>query len=152
VGVVYAPAHGWLFAGDVGEGLAWRSDTDGTRETGDRRPIQARPPPAEGLVVLDSRSHRSPATEAYLELLSVRERVAQTRQIGSSLKFCLIAAGEADLYARFGPTMEWDTAAGQAVLQAAGGSVGTPEGLPLRYAKPGFRNGEFIARGLPRNK
>ncbi|HJT07754.1 MAG TPA: inositol monophosphatase family protein, partial [Stellaceae bacterium] len=64
-----------------------------------------------------------------------------------SLKFCLLAAGEADLYPRFGPTAEWDTAAGQAVLEAAGGAVATLDGAPLRYGKPGFRNPDFIARG-----
>jgi 3'(2'), 5'-bisphosphate nucleotidase len=73
----------------------------------------------------------------------VTERVP----IGSSLKFCLVAAGEADLYPRLGPTMEWDTAAGQAVLVAAGGSVWAPGGVPLKYGKPGFRNSYFVASG-----
>jgi 3'(2'), 5'-bisphosphate nucleotidase len=66
---------------------------------------------------------------------------------GSSLKFCLVATGEADIYPRFGPTMEWDTAAGQAVLEAAGGVVLTPEGTAFRYGKTGHRNGNFVARG-----
>ena len=90
-----------------------------------------------------SRSHRSAETDAYLANYPVTE----FRSIGSSLKFCLVAAGQADLYPRLGPTMEWDTAAGHAVLAAAGGSVTTLEGEPFRYGKPGFRNGHFIAWG-----
>ena len=73
--------------------------------------------------------------------------VAAHRTIGSSLKFCLVAAGEGDIYPRYGATSEWDTAAGHAVLLAAGGSVRTIEGAPLGYGKPGFLNPEFIARG-----
>ena len=74
--------------------------------------------------------------------------VAALRAIGSSLKLCLVAAGEADLYPRFGRTMEWDIAAGHAVLAAAGGSVAELSGVPLRYGKPGFENPHFVARGL----
>ena len=73
--------------------------------------------------------------------------VAAHRTLGSSLKFCALAAAEADLYPRYGPTSEWDTAAGHAVLAAAGGGVATLDGAPLRYGKAGFRNPEFIARG-----
>ncbi len=73
--------------------------------------------------------------------------MTEFRSIGSSLKFCLVAAGEADIYPRIGTTMEWDTAAGHAVLAAAGGSVTGLDGEPFVYGKPGFRNGNFIARG-----
>ena len=93
-----------------------------------------------------SRSHADPATEEFLSGLGVASR----RSAGSSLKFCLVAEGEADVYPRFGPTMEWDTAAGQAVLEAAGGRVTLPDGqTPLRYGKAaaGYRNGPFIAWG-----
>jgi 3'(2'), 5'-bisphosphate nucleotidase len=92
---------------------------------------------------VSSRSHSTPETDAYLAQFNVADRVS----IGSSLKFCLVAAGEADLYPRLGPTMEWDTAAGHAVLLAAGGSVWAPGGIPLLYGKAGFRNTFFIASG-----
>jgi len=131
LGVVYAPTLDALYWTD---GLtAWRGATA----------IQARRP-ANGLVVLASRSHRTAETDDYLRTLQVERFVAA----GSSLKFCLLAAGEADLYPRHGPTMEWDTAAGDAVLRAAGGMVATLDGTPLRYGKPGFRNPHFIASGL----
>ena len=78
---------------------------------------------------------------------SLTIRSPEFRSIGSSLKFCLVAAGEADIYPRIGTTMEWDTAAGQAVLVAAGGRVTDLAGAPFRYGKPGFRNGNFVARG-----
>src|SRR6185312_6504905 len=100
--------------------------------------------PAEGITVVASRSHRSPETDAYL----AGYRVARMVSVGSSLKFCKVAAGEADLYPRLGTTMEWDTAAGQAVLIAAGGTVSAPGGAPLRYGKTGLRNSFFIAAGL----
>ena len=92
-----------------------------------------------------SRSHRSPETDAFLAANGISECVSA----GSSLKFCLVATGEADIYPRFGPTMEWDTAAGQAVLEAAGGAVLMPDGTPFRYGKAGLRNGDFIAVGDP---
>jgi 3'(2'), 5'-bisphosphate nucleotidase len=95
------------------------------------------------LTVVVSRSHSTPETETYLEKYRVAERVS----VGSSLKFCLVAAGEADLYPRLGPTMEWDTAAGHAVLVAAGGSVLAPGGAPMTYGKSGLRNSHFIAGG-----
>jgi 3'(2'), 5'-bisphosphate nucleotidase len=131
LGVVFAPAVGTLY---------W---TDGRSAFLGEAPIRVRPPGKEGLVVLASRSHRTAETDAYLKTL----RVARLVEAGSSLKFGVIAAGEADLYPRHGPTMEWDTAAGDAVLRAAGGSVTTLDGHPLAYGKPGFRNPAFIARG-----
>jgi 3'(2'), 5'-bisphosphate nucleotidase len=144
LGVVYAPARRELYWGDVAAGRAGHlgADPDGTMPSLGA-PLQARVAPAGGLVAVASRSHRSPETDAFL----ANYPVAEFRSIGSSLKFCLVAAGDADLYPRLGPTMEWDTAAGHAVLVAAGGSVTTPEGVPLRYGKPGFRNGDFIATG-----
>jgi 3'(2'), 5'-bisphosphate nucleotidase len=113
------------------------------------RPITVRVPPAGGLIALASRSHDSSMElSEFLAGYPVKEQ----RRLGSSLKFCCIAAGDADLYARIGPTSEWDTAAGQAVLEAAGGAVmlmgnNRAEGNPLAYGKPGFLNPSFIARG-----
>ncbi len=144
LGVVFAPARRELYWGDVRAGRAGHidADPDGTMPSmGDA--IRARTPPAGGLVAVASRSHRTPETDAFL----ARYPVTEFRSIGSSLKFCLLATGEADLYPRIGPTMEWDTAAGQAVLMAAGGRVTTLDGASFRYGKPGFRNGDFVARG-----
>ena len=107
-------------------------------------PIAARIRPADGAIVLASRSHRD---KASVEDFMAAERITEQRIAGSSLKFCLVAEGVADLYPRFGRTMEWDTAAGHAVLAAAGGSVTTTDGQELRYGKPGFENPHFIARG-----
>jgi 3'(2'), 5'-bisphosphate nucleotidase len=145
-GVVLAPALGRIWQGAAGMGAA-----AGTLAPGEDpaaiawQPIRARPRPASGLIAVASRSHLDPDTESFLAGLPVGER----RSIGSSLKFCLVAGGEADVYPRLAPTMEWDTAAGQAVLDAAGGRVTTPEGAPFRYGKSadGWRNGPFIAWG-----
>ncbi len=144
LGVVLAPARRELFWGDVRAGRAGHMDAepDGTMPLMGT-PLRARPVPADKLVAVASRSHRSPETDAFL----ANYPVGEFRSIGSSLKFCLLAAGQADLYPRLGPTMEWDTAAGHAVLVAAGGSVTTLEGAPFRYGKPGFRNGNFVAWG-----
>jgi 3'(2'), 5'-bisphosphate nucleotidase len=145
LGVVYAPARQLLFAGDTGARGAWRADRVPPRAGASfgRQPIHVRKPPASGPVAVASRSHSSPETDAYL----ARQGVTSTLSIGSSLKFCLVASAEADLYPRFGPTMEWDTAAGHAVLVAAGGHVMALDGTPLRYGKPGFRNPGFLASG-----
>ena len=107
-------------------------------------PIAARRAPAGGLVVAHSRSHQNSARlDAFLaDYSGVTRRIA-----GSAIKFCLVAEGSADLYPRFGTTMEWDTAAGQAVLEAAGGVVEAVDGTPLRYGKSGFQNPHFIAFG-----
>lgn len=138
-GVVFAPALGRLWSGVVGMGATLREPDGATR------PIAVRVPDSAGLVAVASRSHRDADTEAFLARLNV----AGLRSVGSSLKFCLVAEGQADVYPRFGPTMEWDTAAGQAVLEAAGGRVLMPEGAPLSYGKPGaaWRNGAFVAWG-----
>jgi 3'(2'), 5'-bisphosphate nucleotidase len=144
LGVVYAPVTAGLYIGNVTDGWAKRGQqpTD-AKVSAPLVPIRVRPTPAKGLTVVVSRSHATPETETYLAQYSVAERVS----VGSSLKFCLVAAGEADLYPRLGPTMEWDTAAGHAVLVAAGGSVSAPGGVPLAYGKPGLRNSNFIASG-----
>jgi 3'(2'), 5'-bisphosphate nucleotidase len=144
LGVVFAPARRELYWGDVRGGRAGHisADPDGTMPSLGNF-ISARRPPASGLVAVASRSHRTPETDVFLS----NYPVSQFRSIGSSLKFCLVASGEADLYPRIGPTMEWDTAAGQAVLEASGGRVTTLDGAPFRYGKPGFRNGDFVARG-----
>ena len=107
----------------------------------DRSP-HGRGPPG-GAVAVASRSHSDPETEAFLDEAGVAERISA----GSSLKFCLVAEGKADLYPRFGRTMEWDIAAGHAVLGAAGGRVTTRDGAAFLYRKPGFRNPGFIATG-----
>jgi 3'(2'), 5'-bisphosphate nucleotidase len=109
--------------------------------------IHARATPAEGATLIISRSH---AAKELVKVEQLGERVAGTVVAGSSVKFCRIAEGVADLYPRLGPTMEWDTAAGQAILEAAGGSVRTLEGETLAYGKAGFRNPHFIARGMRR--
>jgi 3'(2'), 5'-bisphosphate nucleotidase len=134
-GVVFAPALDRLFLGASGHG-AHEMSKDGLRA------MAVRPAP-ERRVAVASRSHRSPETDAFLDAQGISDCVSA----GSSLKFCLVAGGEADIYPRFGTTMEWDTAAGQAVLEAAGGAVLTAEGAPFLYGKPAFRNGDFIALG-----
>ena len=135
-GAVFAPALGRMFFAD-GTG-AFEQAGDGAA-----RRIEARRTPASGPAALCSRSHDDSQTQADLEKLGTSDVTA----IGSSLKFCLLAAGEADLYARASRTMEWDTAAGHAILAAAGGIVTAWDGGEFRYGKPGFANGGFIARG-----
>ncbi|MGD9509405.1 MAG: 3'(2'),5'-bisphosphate nucleotidase CysQ [Geminicoccaceae bacterium] len=136
LGVVLAPARGLAWWGAVGEGASRRED-------GVVSPIRVRQRPAQGAVAVASRSHRDADTDAWLN----SEGIIDTVSAGSSLKFCLVAEGKADVYPRFGPTMEWDTAAGDAVLRAAGGTVTTTDGAPFLYVKPSFRNPGFIARG-----
>jgi 3'(2'), 5'-bisphosphate nucleotidase len=137
LGVVFAPALGRLFSG--AEGCGARLD----EESGSRA-IACRAVPAEGLTVVSSRSH---GDAAALDQFLRPRLVAANVNAGSSLKFCLVAAGEADLYPRFGRTMEWDTAAGDAVLRAAGGRVTDLDGRDLQYGKPGFANPHFVATG-----
>ena len=145
LGVVYAPALARLYAGSQSAG-AWVAEVSKESALGDRQPISARPLPQTNLIAVASRSHRSPETDAYLAKLDIGDFAAA----GSSLKFCLIAEGKADIYPRLGRTMEWDTGAGQAVLEAAGGKVVThPEGEALSYGKKerGFDNPFFVAWG-----
>jgi 3'(2'),5'-bisphosphate nucleotidase len=142
MGVVYAPALSRLFWGERGGGAAQgQIGEDG--EVAGWRPVSVRKCPEDGAIVVASRSHRDAATDEFLRTVNVKSLVSA----GSSLKFCLVASGEADLYPRFGRTMEWDTAAGHAVLLAAGGKVLTEKGNPLVYGKRerGFDNPGFIA-------
>ena len=136
-GVVLAPAIGRLFVGAAGEGAFELSN-------GTLRDIACRAPAPDGLVAISSRSHPDAKTDELLKSMPIKGHT----NAGSSLKFCLVAAGEADIYPRAGTTMEWDTAAGHAVLRAAGGTVTNWDGSPFLYGKPDFRNGPFIARGL----
>jgi 3'(2'), 5'-bisphosphate nucleotidase len=137
LGVVTAPAKGWAWWGAVGHGAC-------RREAGGVAEIRARARPSGGTAVaVASRSHRDAETDAWLAAQGITDTVSA----GSSLKFCLVAEGKADVYPRFGTTMEWDTAAGHAVLRAAGGRVRTVAGEPFGYGKPAFRNPGFIAEG-----
>ena len=138
LGVVGVPAQGELFGGIVGRG-AWKRNGVGERA------IVARKIPDEGATVIASRSHAN--DERMAEFLAGR-RIAAMVNAGSALKFCRLAEGKADLYPRFGRTMEWDTAAPQAVLEAAGGAVRTLDGARLGYGKPGWDNPHFVCTGL----
>jgi 3'(2'), 5'-bisphosphate nucleotidase len=148
-GLVYAPARA-LLAVTVADGNAVSAELHPSASGADfshlrLTTLRARVPERQGLTALVSLSHPDPKTEAYLAKLNIAERSS----VGSSVKFVTLAGGEADVYPRFGPTMEWDTAAGQAVLEAAGGRVDTLSGGPLRYGKTeqGLRNPSFIACG-----
>lgn len=145
MGVVYAPALGQLFVAE-GPAHSWAGFAEpGEPLPAHRQTITVRDVPESGLIAIASRSHGTPETEVFLDSLSIAER--QMR--GSSLKFCCIAEGKADIYPRFGRTMEWDTAAGDAVLRGAGGKVLTTDGEPLRYGKAerDYDNPNFIAYG-----
>lgn len=136
LGIVHGPALGVTYAAS-GPGTATRQ----LNGCGPQR-IRARAPLPHGLVVIHSRSHENSRRLAeFLQDYHVRE----CKKCGSALKFGVIAAGEADLYPRFGTTMEWDTAAGQAILEAAGGRVDTLAGARLTYGKPGLKNDGFLA-------
>ena len=150
LGVVFEPVAGRLYAGAVGLGAWLEEQGEQGDQSARRRTIACRQPGADGLVLACSRSHGDEAAlqrwlMAWLGTRTVLRRVA----VGSSLKFGLLAAGQADIYPRLGRTMEWDTAAGHAVLRAAGGEVRDLTGVPLRYGKPGFENPHFVAQGLP---
>jgi 3'(2'), 5'-bisphosphate nucleotidase len=144
VGIVLAPAADTLYAGVLGKG-AWRAEA---LFPGDRTIIVVRTP-SEKIDVVASKSHRTPETDDYIARYTVGDLVSA----GSSLKFCLVAEGKADLYPRMGTTMQWDTAAGDAVLRAAGGTVEAVDGGALLYGPNGaegvaaFRNPWFIAAG-----
>jgi 3'(2'), 5'-bisphosphate nucleotidase len=148
-GLVYAPARS-LLAVTVAEGEAIEAELPPDRSGAEferlkRRRLRARKLRKGGLTALVSASHLDPETEGFLAKLDIVDRSG----LGSSVKFIAIARGEADVYPRFAPTMEWDTAAGQAVLEAAGGTVVETDGAPLRYGKIelGLRNPSFIAWG-----
>ena len=165
-GVVHLPALDETFW-TAGDGAAWRARggsaggvggtagagghagigaAAGAGVTGGAERIACRAP-GDALVVVASRSHRDPETDRYLERFEIAEIVSA----GSSLKFCRVAEGAADLYPRLGRTMEWDVAAGHAIIAAAGGRVDTLDGAQLLYGKPGFENPHFVACGLPRS-
>src|SRR5690606_1186178 len=138
-GVIQAPVGGAVWHGAPGQG-AFRRDGDAERPIGSRRPAAA------PLRVAASRSHRDPRTAALLQRLGEHETIG----MGSSIKFCLLAEGGMDAYPRMGPTSEWDTAAGQAILEAAGGCVLDLQGRPFRYnRRDTLLNGDFIALGDP---
>jgi 3'(2'), 5'-bisphosphate nucleotidase len=146
LGIVYAPARGVAYIGDTSG--AMKIQIDPSFMPISRHPIQVRGQKAN-LIALASRSHNSPETDAFLK----QKGITDTKSVGSSLKFCLVAEGEADVYPRFGRTMEWDTAAGDAVLRAAGGITLGLDGQPLPYGKinqthdSDFANPSFIAWG-----
>jgi 3'(2'), 5'-bisphosphate nucleotidase len=142
-GCVFAPARREMyFGGD--EARLIEAFAPGAKLT-DGRVLKTRDYPSDGLVAITSSSHLNSETKKLLARLPIASQTA----IGSSLKFCWVAAGKADVYPRWGPTMEWDTAAGHAVLQAAGGAVLGPDGSPFLYGKAdrGFENGPFVAWG-----
>ncbi|WP_440958835.1 3'(2'),5'-bisphosphate nucleotidase CysQ [Oceanicaulis sp. LC35] len=145
-GAVFAPALNQLYLG--GETAFTGAFEPGETLAIDRlKPAKTREKPASGMTAVMSRSHADDQTKAFAEAQGVTEAVSA----GSSLKFCKLAEGAADLYPRFGPTMEWDTAAGHAVLKAAGGAVTEPDGAPFRYGKTeaGYKNGAFVAWAQP---
>jgi 3'(2'), 5'-bisphosphate nucleotidase len=148
IGVIYVPITGALFWASSTGGAFKAVMTDGVISPA--RSITVRKPPEGAIDVVASRSHRTPETDDFISRFDVRQLVPA----GSSLKFCVIAGGEADLYPRMGTTMQWDTAAGDAILRAAGGRVVTLEGAPLAYGATGetegleqFRNPWFVATG-----
>jgi 3'(2'), 5'-bisphosphate nucleotidase len=141
VGVVYTPVNGELYAGSgLGTAVRW------LEKTGNEKNIHVRTAPAAGLTVVASRNHGDPAR---LDSFLSHYKVERLLKKGSSLKICAVAAGKADVYPRFGPTSEWDTAAGDAVLRSAGGFITDMKGAVLRYGKEDgkFLNPEFIAAG-----
>ena len=135
-GIVHAPARSETFVGVI-SGAQRRAEHHGNGRVSQ---IAVRPRPAR-VNVAGSKSHKVGDT---MDAFVARHDVAEMIEIGSSLKFCLVAMGQVDLYPRFGPTSEWDTAAGHAVVRAAGGRVHTFDGVELRYHKPKFLNGTFL--------
>jgi len=139
LGVVYAPALGTLYAGyKGGAAIRWNEDTNKEKQ------ISVRPLPAQGLTVSASKAHGSgERLDQFLEQFKINKIIKK----GSSLKICVIAEGKSDLYPRLGPTCEWDTGAGDAVLRAAGGRITDLDGNLLKYGgfRPKFLNPEFIA-------
>jgi 3'(2'), 5'-bisphosphate nucleotidase len=142
-GAVFAPARREMYLGGATAELLEGFRPGETVTQGRKLVTRAYPP--EGLTAITSASHLDDRTKAFL----AARKIAGQTAIGSSLKFCWVAAGKADVYPRWGPTMEWDTAAGHAVLSAAGGTMTQPDGAPFVYGKgaEGFRNGPFIAWG-----
>ena len=145
IGVVGVPVREEVFFGDVISGVAYKTTRDG-RETLKTRPVSQ----AQGLTVVASRSHGSGQLERYLDALRASFGQVHRQSVGSSLKFCMVAEGVADFYPRLGPTSEWDTAAAQAVLTAAGGAVLRFDGSELAYnTKASLLNPDFFCVGDP---
>ncbi len=150
-GLIYVPATGRFYEGQSGQG-AWAADIDCNRydifADTEKTPISVRRSDPLNLIAVASRSHRSDETNAWL----TEHKINNTVSAGSSLKFCLLAEGQADVYPRHGPTMEWDTAAGHAILSAAGGRVENLDGSPFLYGKANqarpYLNPGFIAYGV----
>ena len=147
MGVVYAPArsHIWVAENTT---TAWQADVAPGAEIpaeADRKPMKIRRLPEAGVTAVASKSHRTPETDEFLGKFNV----AELKSMGSSLKFCLVAAGDADMYPRLGRTMEWDTGAAHAVVTAAGGRVLTMDGNDLTYGKKdrGYDNPHFVVYG-----
>lgn len=136
-GVMYIPVTGVLYYGSDAFGAYRQKPKEAPRR------ISARVMPEEGMDIIVSMAHKTPQVDAWLEGKTVLSR----KQASSSLKFGVVAEGNADAYPRFGRTMEWDTAAGQAIVEAAGGRVLTLDGEPLRYGKAGYENPGFVAYG-----
>lgn len=134
VGVIYIPVENRLFMAEVGEGC-WEMDASGPRSLKVSEPVADVP-----VRIVRSRSHPAPGLEMLLDVIPRHEILNR----GSSLKFCAVAAGEADFYPRFGPTWEWDTAAGHAIVAAAGGIMLELSGMPFLYNKPSLVNGPFL--------
>ncbi len=130
-GIIGSPVSGETWHG--GAGRAFHGDV----------PIRVRKAPPDGLTLTRSRSQPSAEAKAFIATLNIKEMIPSS----SAIKLCWIAQGKADIYPRFGRTMEWDTAAGHAILEAAGGRLTTVDGAPLVYGKPGFENPGFIAYG-----
>jgi 3'(2'), 5'-bisphosphate nucleotidase len=143
LGVIAAPALGWIWRGIVGHGAERMQFSDGN--TSPPRVIQTRRPAPDPLTVMASRSHLDGQTRAYVDALP-RARLVQS---GSSIKFCRVAEGVADLYPRLAPTHDWDIAAGHAILEAAGGSMSAPDGSPLAYGTGELLVPAFLAWGDP---
>jgi 3'(2'), 5'-bisphosphate nucleotidase len=144
LGIITAPALGLIWRGIVGSGTD-RLQLAADGKVSSPATIRTRPRPADDLTVMVSRSNLEARTRAYLDDI----KPAQTLACGSSLKFCRLAEGAADLYPRLAPTHDWDIGAGHAILTAAGGSVTAPDGGPLVYGTPALLIPAFIARGAP---
>jgi len=147
LGIIFVPACGELFVGVKGEGAS-TAKVEKTGAITSRQPIRVRHvPPGGPYRIVASKSHRTPETDAFIARYEVEKLVSA----GSSLKFCLLAAGEADIYPRLGTTMQWDIAAGDAILRAAGGRTLTMQGEPFPYGpqagEGGYRNPWFVALG-----
>ena len=147
LGVIYAPALGKLWVG--GKGEAWMATSSPSTDANlddylAKTPLTARMINRDNPIIVATKAHRSPALEGWINSLNARSSTA----VGSSLKFCELAMGHADLYPRIGPTMEWDTAAGQAILEAAGGTMIGSDGRRFAYGKAGRLNTPFSAMGI----